>query len=31
MFTMEFDHYEIVPQPVQKELEKNFRPDADDS
>ena len=31
MFTMEFDRYETVPQPVQKELAKNFRPDADDS
>ena len=31
MFTMEFDHYEFVPQPVQKELERSFRPDAEDS
>ena len=31
MFTMEFDHYEIVPQPVQKQLERSYRPDAEDS
>ena len=31
MFTMEFDHYETVPQPVQKELERNFRPAAEES
>ncbi len=30
MFTMEFDHYETVPQPVQKELERSFKPDAED-
>ena len=32
MFTMDFDHYEIVPQPVQKELERSYQqPDAEDS
>ena len=32
MFTMEFDHYETVPQPVQKELERSYKqPDAEDS
>ena len=29
MFTMEFDHYETVPPPVQKELERSHKqPDA---
>ena len=31
MFAMEFDHYETVPQPMQKELEKNYRPDSEDA
>ena len=32
MFTMNFDHYEIVPQPVQKELERSYKqPDSEDS
>lgn len=32
MFTMDFDHYEIVPQPVQKELERSYKqPDSEDS
>jgi elongation factor G len=30
VFTMEFDHYETAPRPVQKELEKAFRPAAED-
>ena len=30
IFTMEFDHYETAPQPIQKELEKAFRPSADE-
>ncbi|MED5536178.1 MAG: elongation factor G [Pseudomonadota bacterium] len=30
VFTMEFDHYETAPQPVQKELEKAFKPSADE-
>ena len=30
IFTMEFDHYETAPQPVQKELEKAFRPSAEE-
>lgn len=29
-FTMELDHYETAPAPVQKELESAFRPTADD-
>ncbi len=28
VFTMEFDHYETAPQPVQKALEKSFKPAA---
>ena len=31
MFTMAFDHYANVPPPVQKELERNYRPDAEGS
>ena len=30
VFTMEFDHYETAPQPVQKELEKAFKPSTDE-
>ena len=30
IFTMEFDHYETAPQPIQKELEKAFRPSDDE-
>ncbi|MDH3418771.1 MAG: elongation factor G [Gammaproteobacteria bacterium] len=30
VFTMEFDHYETAPAPVQKELENAFRPAAED-
>ena len=30
VFTMEFDHYETAPQPVQKQLEKAFRPSAEE-
>jgi elongation factor G len=30
VFTMEFDHYETAPAPVQKELEGAFRPAAED-
>jgi elongation factor G len=30
LFTLEFDHYETAPAPIQKELESAFRPAADD-
>jgi len=30
VFTLEFDHYEAAPAPIQKELEHAFRPTADD-
>jgi elongation factor G len=30
MFTMEFDHYETAPPPIQRELEQTYRPRADD-
>ena len=30
IFTLEFDHYETAPAPVQKELESAFRPATDD-
>lgn len=30
MFTMEFDHYETAPPPIQRELEQTFRPRADE-
>jgi elongation factor G len=29
VFTLEFDHYETTPAPIQKQLESAFRPDAD--
>jgi elongation factor G len=30
VFTLELDHYEMAPAPIQKELEHAFRPTADD-
>ncbi len=30
LFTLEFDHYETAPAPIQKELQSAFRPAADD-
>jgi len=30
VFTMEFDHYETAPQPVQKQLQKAFRPSVEE-
>ncbi|HSG66090.1 MAG TPA: elongation factor G [Gammaproteobacteria bacterium] len=30
IFTLEFDHYETAPAPIQKELESAFRPSAED-
>ncbi|HEY5622978.1 MAG TPA: elongation factor G, partial [Gammaproteobacteria bacterium] len=29
VFTLEFDHYETTPTPIQKELESAFRPNAE--
>ena len=30
LFTLEFDHYETTPQPIQKALEKAFKPSAEE-